>query len=258
MIGWIVLAACGGNNAYILEGTVVEVKPEVAVIAHDRIEGLGMDAMTMPFSVHDAAVLQGVAPGDRVVARLIIDETGSWLERVRVTGHGAVPEVVRDPGTILRVHESLEPWDLPLSDGTTLRIGEGQRGPVVLTFAYKTCPIPEFCPATIAKLQAIQKRIGTAATIVVVTLDPANDTPEALQAWAAEVGAGPAWKFARLEHDALVKLALRAGLSWIPERGEKGIEHALRVWVLDGQGKLVERYDGLGFDVERLAGQVGA
>jgi len=248
--------ACGNNDAYIVEGVVVEVRPAEVVIAHEKIEGLGMDAMTMPFDVHDPAVLAGVAAGDRVYARLIIDQSGSWLERVRVTGHGVAPAVVRDTGAPLRAGEALEAWDLPLSTGGSLRIGEGQVGPVVLTFAYKTCPIPEFCPATMAKFQALQARLGAAATLVVVTLDPAGDTPEALQAWATEVGAGPAWKFARLEPDALGHLALRGGLPWVPERGPAGIEHGIRVLVIGADGRLVERYDDLKFDVERVAGQV--
>lgn len=248
--------ACGNNDAYIVEGTVVEVRPAEVVIAHERIAGLGMDAMTMPFEVHDPGVLKDVRAGDRVYARLIIDQTGSWLERVRVTGHGVAPVVQRDLGAPLRAGEALEPWDLPLSTGGLLRVGEGQTGPVILTFAYKTCPIPEFCPATMAKLQAIQARIGAAATIVVVTLDPVGDTPEVLQVWATEVGAGPAWRFARLEGDALGHLAVRAGLPWVAERGPAGIEHGIRILVVGADGRLVERYDDLTFDVERVATQV--
>lgn len=255
LLAWL---ACADNDAYIVEGTVVEVRPAEVVIAHERIEGLGMDPMTMPFAVHDAAVLAGVSAGDRVYARLIIDQSGSWLERVRVTGHGVAPVVVRDTGAPLRAGELLEPWDLTTATGEALRVGEGQAGPVILTFAYKSCPIPEFCPAVMAKLQAIQARVGGSATIVVVTLDPAGDGPEALQAWATEVGAGPAWKFARLAPDALGKLALRGGLPWVPERGPAGIEHGIRVLVFDGGGRLVERYDDLKFDVERVATQVGA
>jgi Cu(I)/Ag(I) efflux system periplasmic protein CusF len=48
-------------------GTVVSLEPErrQLTVAHDDIPGL-MAAMTMPFDVEDPAVLETVAPGDRI------------------------------------------------------------------------------------------------------------------------------------------------------------------------------------------------
>ena len=81
------LWACWGQHVYIVEGVVVEVRPSGAVvIAHEDIPGL-MGAMVRPFDVADPAMLAGVVPGDRVIARYELGEVGGRLTRLRVAGH---------------------------------------------------------------------------------------------------------------------------------------------------------------------------
>ncbi|MCO4745093.1 MAG: SCO family protein [Proteobacteria bacterium] len=243
------LAACWGQSAYILEGTVVAVDGSTVTVDHDEIDGF-MAPMTMPFEIRDDVQ---VSPGDRIVARLMVEEQGSYLAKVRITGHTAPPAQVEGVAPI-KSGEPLPATTVELAQGGSLTLGEGQQGSVALTFAYTTCPMPEFCPAVVSRLQGLQPRLPEDARIVVVTLDPEGDTPAVLQAFATDVGATARWNWARMEPAALQDLAMRSGLSVREEDGQ--ILHSLRMLVLDDQGTLVERYDDTHWPLDRVVEQL--
>lgn len=51
-----------------VRGEITKLSPEKAqlTVRHEAIRSLGMDAMTMPYTVRDAAVLKGFKVGDAV------------------------------------------------------------------------------------------------------------------------------------------------------------------------------------------------
>ena len=257
MIPWLLaLLACWGDNAYIVEGTVVAVEGEQVTIAHQEIEGF-MDAMTMPFDVASPELLDGVKPGDRVYARLLVEEDGSRLDNLRVTGHGPPPVAPPLAGVApVRPGEVLPRHVLQTVPGGEWVLGRDQGTPTVLTYLYTTCPLPEFCPLTTRRLQDLQAALEPGeAHIVAVTLDPAGDTSEVLATFAEQAGArADTWRFARLEGDALDDLAMYGGLSILQQDGQ--IVHASRLLVLDAEGRLIERYDDNHWPQERVLQQL--
>ena len=101
-LGYLVLAcACSPKPAatakpepkrYRLEGNVVAIdksRHEVT-IDHKQIPGF-MDAMTMPYTLPDEAVLGGLTVGDSITAALVVADDKSWLEEVRVIKRGTQP-----------------------------------------------------------------------------------------------------------------------------------------------------------------------
>jgi protein SCO1/2 len=265
---WVLLLfACWGENAYIVEGTVVQVNGvEEVVIDHKPIEGLGMDAMTMPFEVRDPALVEGLEPGHRLIARFEIDETGGYLTKVRVTGKGPAPEPLQTGRMPLKVGQALPTTPVRLADGSETVLGEGQPRPTLLTFLYTRCPLPDFCPATVSKFQAVQAalaREGGAQDVrlLAVTLDPVFDTPEVLTRFAADSSADPAiWQFGEVEGLADLAISAALGVQRIEAPGQSPeqieITHGIRVLVLDAEGKLVERYDDHAFPVDRVIAQL--
>jgi len=257
MIMWplfALLLACGGES-YVVEGIVVEVHPKSVVIDHREIPGF-MGAMTMPFQVSDPALVEGLEPGHLVLARLEIgEEMGGTLTKIRVTGKGPAPEVVDDGPLPLRSGQVFPSLAIPTHDGAAAMLGPDQGGALVLTFLYTRCPIPEACPAIIARMQALQEALPTDSQILALTLDPEHDTAAVLKTYAQTVGAdGSKWRFGRLERESLADLALLAGL---PVRREGGqILHGLRTLVIDGNGKLVERYDDNNWPLDRVVEQL--
>ncbi len=49
-------------------GQIVKVEPDLrrVTLKHERIKSIGMEAMTMPFKVADARLLERAKPGDKV------------------------------------------------------------------------------------------------------------------------------------------------------------------------------------------------
>ena len=68
---------------YNLTGRVVSIdKPTHSInVDGDDIPGF-MAAMTMPYQVKDAGVLDKVAPGDRIKAEIVMASDGAYLENV--------------------------------------------------------------------------------------------------------------------------------------------------------------------------------
>ena len=68
---------------------------------------------------------------------------------------------------------------------------------VVINFIFTTCT--DFCPLETAKLRQVQKVLGESMGRNIffysITVDPANDTPEVLKAYAQQYQAGPGWEF---------------------------------------------------------------
>jgi protein SCO1/2 len=254
VIAWLTIA-CGANPVYIVEGTVVEVRPpDSVVLDHEEIPGF-MAAMVMPFDVADPASLAELSPGDRVVARFEVSSRGSRLTQIRVTAEGSAPEVAEGP-TPLRVGDVMPALTLPTHDGSTIALGPEQPDRVALTFIYTRCPEPAFCPAMFARLQALDAALSDAAGVrlVAVTLDPDHDTPDVLAAHAAKLGLTQ--RFALVRAPDLEALAMRAGLPVVRTEGSIEIAHGLRLLVLDRGGKLLERYDDARFPLDRVVTQL--
>lgn len=252
----VLLAACWGANAYIVEGTVVEVNaPTELVVDHEEVKGL-MGPMTMPFKLARPELADGVRRGDRVVARLIVGSDGAVLDKVRVTGHQPLPDAADDDGPPpLRPGDALPGLEVPVTGGERWTVGVGQPAPTAVAFLYTTCPLPEFCPMVVRRLQELQAEVGTDARLLAVTIDPTHDTLAVLEDYATQAGAHAAtWRFGRLDPEDLHALAARAALPLNPAGDE--IVHGLRLLVLDAQGRLVERYDDNRWPTSRVATQL--
>lgn len=256
MLTLLLLLGCWGQDAYIVEGTVVEVRGEhELVLDHEDVPGL-MTAMVMPFSVASPELLEGLEPGHKVVARYLLSREGGQLTKIRITGKGPAPTLSLGP-IPLKPGVTLPRTEIPTHDGGALVIGEGQGRNVAVTFLYTSCPIPEMCPALVARLQALDAQLGEAddVRILAVTLDPEHDTQQVLADYAEQVDASPRWLFGRLGGaEALDDLAMYAGLPVLREGDQ--IVHALRLIVLDAQGRLIERYDDARFPADRVLTQL--
>jgi protein SCO1/2 len=249
------LMACWGSDAYIVEGTVVEVSGvRTVVIDHKAIEGL-MPEMVMDFEVKSPEMLTDVRPGDRIIGRLILGKRGSFLTKLRVVGKGMIPKVERPASEILLTGQTLPRVEVATYDGPSTVLGEGQGKRTLLTFVYTRCPLPDYCPAVIGKLQPIAAALPEGSRILVVTLDPEYDTVAVLSDYAKTVGAiAPGWTFGRVSKDDLKRLASASGLGIKVENDT--ILHGIRYLVLSPEGALIERYDDSKWPMERVLEQL--
>ena len=70
---------------YTLTGRIVSIdKPSQSItVDGDEIPGF-MAAMTMPYQVKDAAVLEKLSPGDQIKAEIVVGNDSAYLEDVVV------------------------------------------------------------------------------------------------------------------------------------------------------------------------------
>ncbi len=256
------------SSSYALKGVVRGVKPESneVVIKHEEMPGF-MKSMTMPFTVRNKDDLDGVHEGDEVEGKFVVTREGdrivdSELRDLAVTNPAPAPEMVLDikDGKIsfrekvakLNPGEAVPDFAVTTLEGKTLKLADLRGSFVVLTFVYTRCPLPQFCPAMDRKFQELASRIGLMKDrkppirLLSVSFDPENDTPEALRAHAARVGARPpVWTYSVASHDELKKVAERLGLMYGPTGKE--IVHNLSTVVIAPDGTVVRLDAGNGW-----------
>ena len=100
---------------------------------------------------------------------------------------------------------------------------------VLVNFIFTSCD--QACPLDTAKMAQVQKllgaRVGRDIHMYSITLDPENDTPQVLKAYAQKFGAAPGWQFLTGKREDIDALRVKLG-----ERGQKE-EHANTVRVGD-------------------------
>ena len=226
------LVACNfyGGETHHTQGVVLEAGGPAVVLQHEGVPGV-LEPGEGSFIV-DPNLARQVKPGDVVQANLMNTDAGMRAIGFRVTGHEPVGKA-----RTVEIGKPFPKFTLPSLQGDSV-VGVGQQGTVVLTFLFTSCPLPAYCPLLSFKLAKVQKTLPADTQIIAVTLDPANDSLEILQAYGQEKGADPAkWTFARVEQDKLEELLTYAGVT--REQQDKDILHNLRTLVINPQGELV-------------------
>jgi protein SCO1 len=80
------------EQRFALKGKVVAVDKaqRKLTVDHEAIPGF-MEAMTMPYAVKDAKLLDSLSPGDQITAQVVVTDRSVWLENIAVTKKATVP-----------------------------------------------------------------------------------------------------------------------------------------------------------------------
>lgn len=171
---------------------------------------------------------------------------------------GSTP--LASPTGPLPVLQEVPEFALTAADGRRIGRADLLGRPWVVDFIFTSCA--GACPILSGELARVQKGLppDLPARLVSITVDPAHDTPEALQAYAARFGADPErWLFLTGTPDAIYSLArdgfmLAAGPSPDPSQADGPFFHSNRLVLVDSTGRVRGYYDGLDSkDVDRLA-----
>ncbi|MEO8348001.1 MAG: SCO family protein [Acidobacteriota bacterium] len=239
-------------------------KREVTV-EHEEIAGY-MDAMTMTFPLRDdPQVFEILRVGDRLEAKLVVDDGDYWLEQVLTKGFvptsasgtpaplPTVRVVTPEPNRGVAVGDPIPDFALTDQTGHTVRLSQMRGEPVAVTFIYTRCPIATACPLTatrFAKLDSLLKAKGF-GKLLTITVEPERDTPKVLAEYASHLGADPArWKFLTGDPKAVADVASRFGVIYYPDKGQ--VVHAQAVAVVDPAGRLATIYYGDNWDAEAI------
>jgi protein SCO1/2 len=251
----LLVGGCSRGHEYQLQGQVLAVDRarQELTIKHGDIEGF-MPAMTMPYKVKDARLLEGRVPGDLITATLVLQDNAGYLTSVKQTGHAALTE----PPQVVRSSDILAPGaavpDVKLTDeaGAQHSLADWRGKVLAVTFIYTRCPLPDFCPRMDRNFLAVQRTIAEDAALrdrvalLSVTFDPAFDTPEVLAAHARRLGADPrVWHFATGDEQAIDDFAAHFGVSVMRDgAGPGALTHNLRTAILKPDGTLAAVLEG--------------
>lgn len=137
-------------------------------------------------------------------------------------------------------------------DGRTRTLAEWRGSPFIASPIYTRCPL--VCPRVVGELKRLERDLpaGEAPHVLLLSLDPANDTPEALRAFAAEhVLERTHWALLAPDTSMLAAITAALGVAWRSEGGAIG--HSAVVAIVDGAGRIRRRFVGLEADPAALA-----
>jgi protein SCO1/2 len=258
---------------FTLQGQVLNIAPDhrEATIKHEEIKGL-MPAMTMPYKVKDATLLNGLAPGDLITARLVVVPNDAYLVAVTKVGTAPLEASPTDAPVTTPTIDLLKPGDsVPNAtfvdqDGRKRAFDSLKGRTVVLTFIYTRCPMPTFCPLMDRNFASIQRKLKAEEPeaerrvhLVSISFDPATDTPPVLKKHAKTLEADPKiWTFLTGDRDEIDQFASRFGVTVARAAyDERDITHNLRTAIIDPSGKVVKIYSGNEWTPDDVLGVIG-
>ena len=177
-----------------------------------------------------AAVILGIAPA--------VSAHGK-AEAAEQQGHH---HALSDEATRSAADYSIPQIKLVRADGKSVwladEINDGR--PVVMDFIYTTCT--SICPLSSQTFSELQEKLGRSRDgvhLVSISIDPEQDTPEKLAAYAKKFGAGPEWD----HYTGTLAASIVAQKAFNAYRGSK-MEHAPVTLIRTAPGKSWVRIEG--------------
>ena len=264
------LPSCAKKPAgkrYQLEGRVIAVDSgsKTLTVAHEDIAGV-MPGMTMPFLVGrgEQWVFGKIGPGDRIHATLVMTDHAE-LEDISFT---KASQAASDATSNLRIPEpgdAVPNFMFVNQSGKTVRLSQFRGKPLLLTFIYTRCPVPDFCPRMSNNFVEVMKDLQANPAVfgktqlLSISIDPQFDKPTVLHAYGARYAGSvdpnfAHWQFVTGSPEEIRKAADFFGLSYNQNQGQ--IVHTLRTVLVGPDGKIVKVYSGNEWKVDEVANDV--
>lgn len=243
-------------RTYEIVGNVVSVDKAAhkVTLAHKDIPGF-MKAMTMDFKLKDDWAFNVLQPGDELAGVLVVDPEGAYIEQVSIQkASGTKPDAVAQQSHEPSIGDSVPDFALTSQDGKRIHLAQFHGKPLLLTFIYTRCPLPDYCIrmsnnfGSIAReLRQSDPQLYSQLRMLSISIDPEFDKPDVLREYAKSY-AGEVdpklehWTFAGGTDKDVRKIAEYFGLTYMSDNGQ--IVHSLRTAVIDKSGKLAAMYRG--------------
>lgn len=182
----------------------------------------------------------------RLALAVVLAAGGALLSPSIGSAHDGKEHATRWPGTndYLRSVRAYAVPDVVLTDGDArpVRLREllASNDPVMMNFIFTTCGT--ICPVMVKVFADVPDRLGAQAKnlrLISISIDPDNDTPAQLKAYAKSFGAGERWKFLTGGAQDIKNLQL----AFDGYRGDK-MNHEPLTLIRHAQGRPWVRIDG--------------
>lgn len=168
-------------------------------------------------------------------------------------GHEPLPaaEPVRDT-SIYQL-----PVSMTDSKGGAASLGAWSGQPALISMVYTSCTAA--CPLIISDLKAIDAALSpttrAATRYLLVSMDPERDTPAKLAEMASNHGLDDRWLLTRTDEDGVRQIAAVLGIRY-RKLADGNYNHSAVLTLLDGNGVIDQRIDGLGQSNAELVARV--
>ena len=247
---------------YDIEGTVVSVDAAAKeiTIAHKAIPGY-MDAMTMPYKIKQDWPLKVAKPGDLLRGDLVVTDDSSVIDNLSLT-QGS-PNAPSAAGSHLpQAGTEVPDFTFVNQDGKKVKLSSLKGGPVLLTFIYTRCPLPDYCIRMSNNFGEVAKRlkgnpaVWKKAHLLSVSFDPEFDKPSVLKTYGKSYAGSidpkfEHWQFVTGTPEEIKKAADFFGLVYDPQNGQ--YIHSLRTALIGADGKVIEVVHGNEWKPEDMA-----
>ena len=269
-------AGCGDSSKspqtkeFTVRGIVRGISPDQRTldIQHEAIPNY-MPEMTMPFVLKESGAARELKIGDAISFRFLVDDKEAFVDRitkispeqVQVAAPAPIAANTGPSTPRLKAGNELPPFRLTNENGEAITAEAFRGRPVVVTFIFTRCPVPNFCPLmnkNFAVLQdAIRGSSGQLAQtrLLSISIDPEFDTPAVLKEHAQSDGADAAiWSFATGAKADIDQLTHSFSVRVQPEGGT--LSHGLATALVDANGRIVEIWGGNGWKPEEVVSRI--
>lgn len=274
-LGAVILVAVAQLSAvqkYDVTGLLLKVDPSgpTIVVSCREIPGY-MDAMAMPFAVHDPKMIDGLEPGAIIEFSLVVDKDSSYAENIHVRPFESLeldPTEARrlklmenamaaklNATDVLQVGQSVPNFSLTDQIGHVVSLSQFKGKVVAVTFIYTRCPLPDYCVRLSNNLGVLQRRfkkeMGSDLILLTIIIDPVHDQPEALanyaRTWKADANT---WHFLTGSVSDIRQLCHKFDMDFYPD--EALLVHSFHTVVIDRRGNLAANLEGNTFTAQQL------
>jgi protein SCO1 len=225
-------------------------------IQHENSPGF-MPSMTMPFVARDPKQIADLKIGDAISFRMAVTKQDFWIENVKkirredvhVAESKPTPPVSAERDARLKEGDEMPAFNLTNQNGERILLDTFRGQPLVLTFVFTRCPVPNFCPRMSNNFEELQTAIKTGSgtlaktRLLSVTLDPGYDTPKVLRDYAVFHHADSRiWTFATGDEK---EIDLLTSAFSVYRQNEGGtISHGLATALINGNGTVEKIWRG--------------
>lgn len=155
---------------------------------------------------------------------------------------------------------NFQPLNLVDQTGQPFQVAALAGKVVLFNFIFTSCP--NVCPVQTQALAEVQRSLPDGVRdrvrFVSVSIDPEHDTPRVLQSFAARFKVDfSRWTFVTGGTADIDRLADRLRL-FAENKDRRPENHGTTLWLMDGQGRLMQRYAGDPPEVPRLVSELEA
>jgi protein SCO1/2 len=261
--------ASTNQQTFQAKGVVKELRPDgkTVIIQHEAISNY-MQAMTMPFEVHDTNELRGLQTGDSITFRLTVTDVSGWIHHI--TRLNAKPAELPSRPAVF-VTRDVDPLNIgdPLPDyhftnelGHAVSISQFKGQPLVFTFFFTSCPYPLFCPLLSSHFEDTQKKLLSLTNapanwhLLSISFDTDIDTPAVLKNYAERYRYDTNhWDFVTGARTDIIGICDQVGEQFERTPGA-GISHNLRTVVVDARGRIQKIYHNNDWTADDLVAEI--